>query len=177
MKIELKGSSNLSAVAYDESKHVLFVEFKTGTAYQYHNVPKPVFDDLLKAESYGKCFAATVKGKFPYSKIPDGKIPKQPDEKPVKPDWPMKVTLISSLKKTPLQERIEAIEVEIADQRFYISLGSVFNTNDDSIKGNEGLVINGCKEAIIVHPKSDNSIVITYRPRPALAKQVKSEAS
>ncbi|MER5412576.1 KTSC domain-containing protein [Streptomyces virginiae] len=59
-------SSNLKSVAYDPSRGILEVLFKSGAVYQYYNVPTSVHDDLLGAESKGQHLAKFVKGKFPY---------------------------------------------------------------------------------------------------------------
>ncbi|MFJ6371757.1 KTSC domain-containing protein [Streptomyces virginiae] len=62
-------SSNLKSIAYDPSKSVLEVLFKSGSVYQYYNVPVSVHEDLLGAESKGQHLAKYIKGKFPYRMI------------------------------------------------------------------------------------------------------------
>ncbi|HWW61222.1 MAG TPA: KTSC domain-containing protein, partial [Thermoanaerobaculia bacterium] len=42
-------SSTLERVSYDSASMTLTIEFKSGTAYQYFDVPQHVFDDLLSA--------------------------------------------------------------------------------------------------------------------------------
>ena len=46
-------SSNLDSVGYDESKSLLVIEFKSGSIYEYYDVPSYVFDELLSASSKG----------------------------------------------------------------------------------------------------------------------------
>ena len=62
-------SSNIAAICYDEAKHLLEIEFHHGAIYQYFDVPKEVFEDLLKAPSQGKYFAVNIKNTFKYVKL------------------------------------------------------------------------------------------------------------
>jgi len=70
MEIELK-SSNLHSAYYDNKKKKLSIKFTTDKdqSYIYSEVPKKVFDDLLKAESKGKFFHQFIKNKFKFEKI------------------------------------------------------------------------------------------------------------
>jgi hypothetical protein len=68
-------SSNVSAVGFDPGKGdegVLAVEFKNGTTYLYHHVPRSLFEELRTAESVGKFFGAHVRDKFKTEKEPRG---------------------------------------------------------------------------------------------------------
>jgi hypothetical protein len=53
-------SSNLAAVGYDLNQAVLRIEFKNGRAYEYYDVPKYIFDELMTAESKGGYAAANI---------------------------------------------------------------------------------------------------------------------
>lgn len=68
-------SSTLQAIGFYEAKEELVVEFKGGAQYLYKKVPKPTFDSLMNAESHGKFFHSTIKGKHEFVKIKQG-IPK-----------------------------------------------------------------------------------------------------
>ena len=46
-------SSMISAVAYDDAARELFVIFNTGQTYVYSDVPREVYDALLKSDSKG----------------------------------------------------------------------------------------------------------------------------
>ena len=59
-------SSNVAAVGYEGKD--MYVDYKNGS-YVYKNVPKKVYDDLLKAESKGKYMWAYVKGKYEYKRL------------------------------------------------------------------------------------------------------------
>lgn len=53
--IEMKAvqSSNVKAVGYDEDNRDIHIELLSGECYMYQEVPKKVFEDLLKAASIG----------------------------------------------------------------------------------------------------------------------------
>lgn len=63
-------SSNIKRVAWVKAPDgtlddgVLYVEFHTGRAYSYAEVPERVHQALLEAESVGSFFAHTVKGEY-----------------------------------------------------------------------------------------------------------------
>lgn len=60
-------SSNLSSVGYENG--VLYVSFRHGGIYSYEGVPYEVYQNLLKAPSKGKYFAAYIKNSYPYRKL------------------------------------------------------------------------------------------------------------
>lgn len=55
-------SSMLSSVGYDEEKQILEAEFTSGKVYQYYDVPKDVFEELMQARSVGGYFRGSVLG-------------------------------------------------------------------------------------------------------------------
>ena len=59
-------SSMISAVAYDDAARDLLVIFNTGQTYVYGNVPREVYDNLLKADSKGSYMKDFVIDMFPY---------------------------------------------------------------------------------------------------------------
>ena len=66
MKMVKVDSSNVVAVGYKENN--MYVDFKNGS-YVYYDVPKPVYDGSLKAESKGKYMWAHVRDIYNYKKI------------------------------------------------------------------------------------------------------------
>jgi hypothetical protein len=66
-------SSNLSRVTYYDSNETLEVEFKTGSVYQYFDVPQTVgetFKTVIESgSSAGKFLNEHIKGRFRYSKV------------------------------------------------------------------------------------------------------------
>lgn len=59
-------SSFIQAAAYDPAEHIMYIRFKTGV-YEYHKVPKNIFDLLIKAPSVGKFFGQVIKPNFVYN--------------------------------------------------------------------------------------------------------------
>ncbi|MCH8208172.1 MAG: KTSC domain-containing protein [Nitrospinae bacterium] len=47
-------SSNIKSVEYDEEEKILSVEFKNDSIYDYSNVPKNDYDNLINDVSKGK---------------------------------------------------------------------------------------------------------------------------
>lgn len=70
MDMQPVSSSDLAAVGYDEDTATLRIEFLKGGTYEYHGVPKDIYDGLINASSKGKYFDQFIKkGGYPYSKI------------------------------------------------------------------------------------------------------------
>ena len=53
---------------YDEEKETLRVEFTNGSVYQYHDVPKTIYEELEKSPSKGQYFNGEIKDKFGFDK-------------------------------------------------------------------------------------------------------------
>jgi len=66
MERQLFESSNLASVGYDESNQILEIEFKHGSIYQYSEVDKETYEELMSAESKGSYFNSCIRGAFPY---------------------------------------------------------------------------------------------------------------
>lgn len=60
-------SSNLQSVGYDHRG--LFVRFQGGTTYHYADVPKSVFEELVKADSPGRTFQSLIRGKYVHRQV------------------------------------------------------------------------------------------------------------
>ena len=65
MNYERVTSSNIAAIAYDDSSSTLGVKFNSGSEYHYFSVPRSVFDAFRRAPSKGQFFDTEVKKK-PY---------------------------------------------------------------------------------------------------------------
>jgi ATP-dependent DNA helicase RecG len=61
-------SSNLASVGYDAENKILEIEFNHGGVYQYFDVPKDAYNELMEADSHGKYFVHHIKGHYSYSK-------------------------------------------------------------------------------------------------------------
>jgi hypothetical protein len=64
MRVE---STTLRAVAYDDGREVLQLEFCTRAIYHYYGVPAGVYEALLDAASKGSYFNRVIRGRFPYA--------------------------------------------------------------------------------------------------------------
>jgi len=62
-------SSNLASIGYDNENHVLEVEFKTETVYQYFNVSESIFIAFMNAQSHGKFLNEHIVDNYKYRQI------------------------------------------------------------------------------------------------------------
>lgn len=69
MNREAVASSTIIAIGYDEPSETLEVEFNSGAVYQYYNVTKAIFDQLMQAASKGQFLAYQIKNVYPYSRV------------------------------------------------------------------------------------------------------------
>lgn len=71
--IEHPNSSQVKSSHHDPLTKVLTVEFRNGGKYTYAGVPQEVYTGLCEAESTGKYLNASIKGKYPYKRLEEGK--------------------------------------------------------------------------------------------------------
>jgi hypothetical protein len=57
-------SSSIVSVGYDGRQQILELEFQGGRLYQYFDVPRQVYDELVQAESIGRFVNRSVKGNY-----------------------------------------------------------------------------------------------------------------
>jgi hypothetical protein len=62
-------SSNISSIGYDEPAQTLEVEFKDGSVYQYYNVQRALYEQLMQAGSKGQFLHYNIKNVYPYSRV------------------------------------------------------------------------------------------------------------
>jgi hypothetical protein len=62
-------SSNINSVGYEESSNTLEIEFKSGSIYQYSNIPQEVYNELLQASSIGRYFIRNIRDTYRSYKI------------------------------------------------------------------------------------------------------------
>ena len=54
----------LAGMAYDHPQTILQLEFRGGTVYQYFQVPRQTYQDLLRADSKGAYFNRHIRSVF-----------------------------------------------------------------------------------------------------------------
>ena len=69
MNRDYVASSNVASIGYDQMTETLEVEFLNGSIYQYYNVPKNMYDQLMKDSSKGRFLNTYIKNAYPYSRI------------------------------------------------------------------------------------------------------------
>ena len=69
MKRTAVESSNLASVGYDEKTKTLEIQFNHGGIYEYYNVDKRVYEELMKADSHGRYFYYNIRDDYDYSLI------------------------------------------------------------------------------------------------------------
>jgi hypothetical protein len=62
-------SSNIAEVGYSDEHQILELLFSSGMTYQYFDVPRRIFEELLQAESIGRYVNANIKGNFRYARL------------------------------------------------------------------------------------------------------------
>jgi len=62
-------SSNIASIGYDSRSQTLEIEFHSGGIYQYYNVSKSLYEDLMRASSHGSFFHENIKGRYGDTKI------------------------------------------------------------------------------------------------------------
>jgi hypothetical protein len=60
-------STTLRALAYDDCREILQLEFRSRAIYYYYGVPAAVYEGLLGAPSKGSYFNRVIRGRFPYA--------------------------------------------------------------------------------------------------------------
>ncbi len=69
---ETPDSSCFSAVGYDSTEKVLYVQFRdSGAIYSYDDVPALVYSDLMNAESMGSYYNGYIKGHYTAHRLTD----------------------------------------------------------------------------------------------------------
>jgi hypothetical protein len=57
-------SSALAAAGYSKRLHALEIEFRDGLIYRYLNVPAPVYQSFISAESKARYYNREIRGKY-----------------------------------------------------------------------------------------------------------------
>ena len=62
-------SSVIARVAYSEASRTLTMEFRSGTTYQYYDVPPTTYQEFIEAASAGGYFADHIRGVYRFARI------------------------------------------------------------------------------------------------------------
>ena len=63
-------SKMLSAAAYDDSKHILYLRFRnTGAVYRYFEFTAVNYEAFVKSESKGRFFRFQIRDHFRYERL------------------------------------------------------------------------------------------------------------
>jgi len=61
-------SSSIARFRYDEASQTLTVEYKSGSRYNYYDVPQHIFEGMRSADSKGKFLNDQIKGVYRYAR-------------------------------------------------------------------------------------------------------------
>ena len=62
-------SSNIKSIGYERTSKTLEIEFHSGGLYEYAEVPEPVHEGLMKAESHGSYLHQHIRDKYRFRKV------------------------------------------------------------------------------------------------------------
>jgi hypothetical protein len=62
-------SSTIYAMGYDENSKTLRVMFTTGSVYDYNDVERNEYENIVKSQSVGKYFQSNIRNVYQYKKI------------------------------------------------------------------------------------------------------------
>ena len=63
-------SSNLVSTGYDAERCILYLKFNRGAVYRYFDVPRTIFDEILRADSHGRYANKNICRSFRYERCP-----------------------------------------------------------------------------------------------------------
>jgi hypothetical protein len=73
MKREPVESTTMRSVGYETSDKILEIEFQSGMVYQYLDVPRKVYEDLIGAESKGQYFNGEIRDAYECVRLGSGR--------------------------------------------------------------------------------------------------------
>jgi hypothetical protein len=62
-------SKNIASMGYDPDTETLEVEFGSGAVYQYYNVGRAIYEQLMAAPSKGQFLNTYIKNAYPFSRV------------------------------------------------------------------------------------------------------------
>ena len=83
MHITVVVSATLSTVAYDSTRNLLQLEFRSRAVYLYFGIPATVHEALLAAPSKGSYFNRAIRGRYAYVRVHEMQIAQTGAEVPL----------------------------------------------------------------------------------------------
>ncbi len=62
-------STSIQTVGYDPEKKTLEIEFQSGEIYDYFDVPRDIYVDLMHAESHGQFFIQNIRDQYRFEHV------------------------------------------------------------------------------------------------------------
>lgn len=69
MNVQPVASANVSAIGYDDASLTLEVHFTSGLMYQYFDVPRSIYDELMNAPSKGQYLNLNIRNNYRYMRL------------------------------------------------------------------------------------------------------------
>lgn len=90
------GSNTVISAGYDDARQLLELEFRGGRVYRYHDVPRGVFDWLLRTPGKGAYVSRMIANRYPYTALDD-----DADGAQAEPTGSLEAALRASLQEPP----------------------------------------------------------------------------
>ncbi|ACT07254.1 conserved hypothetical protein [Dickeya chrysanthemi Ech1591] len=62
-------STELFAVGYDPDNSILEIELLNGSLYQYKNVARMIYEELMASNAKARYYSRYIRNSFPYNKL------------------------------------------------------------------------------------------------------------
>ena len=59
----------MASIGYDEESKTLEIQFHSGGIYQYDEVEKEIYEELMNSESKGRYFMSMIRGAYSYGRV------------------------------------------------------------------------------------------------------------
>ena len=64
-------SRSIASIGFHTELRVLEIEFRSGALYRYFAVPRSIFEGIRQAESKGRYFSQSIRGRFEFHRLAD----------------------------------------------------------------------------------------------------------
>ena len=84
MDVTAVASTTLATIAYDDTQHLLQLEFRSRAVYRYFGIPAAVHEALLAAPSKGSYFNRAIRGQYAYVRVHERQLAQTSAEVPLR---------------------------------------------------------------------------------------------